>query len=73
MGDMRLLATLLQAFRNQKQDATLQGTDMFNRSNFSTLEDAIQDVTVKEDGSLKAGQKSLYTNYEGHLLHSRKG
>ena len=67
MSDMRLLATLLIAFRNSTSDNTLQGIDMFDRKNFAKLENAIEQVTFMEDGSLKTGLK------KGDLLYRRTG
>lgn len=55
MQDMRLLATLYKAFKEYVPSITSE--EMFHRSNFDHLEQAIEDTTTREEGKLKHGVK----------------
>jgi len=67
MSDMRRLATLYMNFRNAGRKVqvdngnlspvNLQFADMFNRSNFTILESAVKECTVRLDESMKSGLK----------------
>lgn len=56
MSDMRLLARLFLAFREVSVEETTNAEDMFIRTNFDKLEQAIEKVT-KDEGKLKYGTK----------------
>ena len=57
MNDMRQLATLLLELRKIMTKDNVTGEDILDRKNFTSLQEAIENITSNEDGSLKASLK----------------
>lgn len=57
MGEMRKLGNLLHVARTMTKNNDLTGNDMLCPKNFRTVVNALNELTAKEDNSLKAGLK----------------
>ncbi|XP_022111566.1 LOW QUALITY PROTEIN: uncharacterized protein LOC110990770 [Acanthaster planci] len=55
MNDMRRLGNLLVKMRNISENCSLNGEDMLKRGNFASLELALDDLSEKPNGEVKAG------------------
>lgn len=75
MANMRTLASLYMEFKAcaGKQNVIVSTKSMLERKNFLFLEEAIQNVTTKEDGTMKPGLKVKIGNLLKTTLKIMKG
>ena len=57
MSDMRILGNLVSRTRKKTKDLTFSGEDLVKRCNFSAVSEVITEMSIADDGQLKAGLK----------------
>lgn len=57
MNDMRILGNLVLKTREKTQNSSFSGEDIVKRCNFEHVSEAISDMSIASDGTMKAGLK----------------